>query len=226
MTPPQLEAQSLHKTYSRTVALDRASARVEAGEIVAVTGPSGSGKSTLMLCLAGVLVPDAGQVLLDGQRLDELSERERAIIRRRDFGLVLQFGQLLPELTVADNVAVPLLLAGRTRMDAGRSASIWLERMGAAELATAWPGELSSGQQQRVAIARALVTGPRVIFADEPTGALDSVSAAAVMGTLVTVARETDATLVVITHDNLVAAHADREIVVRNGREDPHQARR
>lgn len=226
MTPPLLEALALRKAYARTRALDGASVAIDAGEIVAVTGPSGSGKSTLMLCLAGVLLPDTGQVRYDGRRLDQLSERERAIIRRREFGLVLQFGQLLPELTAADNVALPLLLDGRSRAGATRAATIWLERMGAADLGSARPGELSAGQAQRVAIARALVTGPRVIFADEPTGALDSVSAATVIDALVAVARESDATLLVITHDNLIAARAEREIVVRDGHEDPSEVRR
>lgn len=219
MTPPLLAAHDLHKSFARTVALNGASVSVEPSEVVAVTGPSGSGKSTLMLCLAGVLAPESGTISYDGRALGALTISERARLRRREFGLVLQFGQLLPELTVVDNVALPLLLDGRRRDESARTATAWLERLGADDLTDASPGELSAGQAQRVAIARALVTGPRVIFADEPTGALDTVSSGQVLDTLVAVARDTAATLLVITHDNLVAARADREIVIRDGRE-------
>ena len=218
MTVPLLTADAVTKTFARTVALQGATMSIDPGEIVAVTGPSGSGKSTLMLCLAGVLVPESGTIGYAGRVLNNLTATDRATLRRREFGLVLQFGQLLPELTAIDNVTVPLLLDGRGRPEARRLAEEWLARLGAAEFAYALPGELSAGQAQRVAIARALVAGPRVILADEPTGALDSVSAAEVMSGLVAVARDTKATMVVITHDNIVAAHADREIVIRDGR--------
>ncbi len=218
MTVPLLTADAVTKTFARTVALQGATMSIDPGEIVAVTGPSGSGKSTLMLCLAGVLVPESGTIGYAGRVLNNLTATDRATLRRREFGLVLQFGQLLPELTAIDNVTVPLLLDGRGRPEARRLAEEWLARLGAAEFAHALPGELSAGQAQRVAIARALVAGPRVILADEPTGALDSVSAAEVMSGLVAVARDTKATMVVITHDNIVAAHADREIVIRDGR--------
>lgn len=221
MSTHLVSAQSVRKTFARTVALDTVTMTADAGEVVAVTGPSGSGKSTLMLCLAGVLRPESGQVCFDGRRLDELDERARARLRRREFGLILQFGQLLPELSVVDNVSLPLLLDDHPRANAVRAARTWLERLGADDLRSAMPGELSAGQAQRVAIARALVTGPRVIFADEPTGSLDSVSTSEVVSTLVATARETGATLMLITHDNMVAAHADREVVIRDGREDP-----
>lgn len=188
-----------------------------AGEVVAVTGPSGSGKSTLLLCLAGVLQPDAGEVTFDGRRLSELSETERTTVRRREFGLVLQFGQLVPELTAAQNVALPLLLDGADTKPAHEVAVSWLERLGVAELAAALPGELSGGELQRVAVARALVTRPKVIFADEPTGALDTVNGAQVLSILLSTAREQGATVVLVTHDNRVAAHADREVVLRDG---------
>ena len=218
MTVPLLTADAVTKPFARTVALQGVTMSIDPGEIVAVTGPSGSGKSTLMLCLAGVLVPESGTISYDGRILSSLTATDRATLRRREFGLLLQFGQLLPELTATDNVTVPLLLDGRGRPEARRLAEDWLVRLGAAEFAHALPGELSAGQAQRVAIARALVAGPRVILADEPTGALDSVSAAEVMSALVAVARDTKATMVVITHDNIVAAHADREIVIRDGR--------
>jgi putative ABC transport system ATP-binding protein len=221
MTTPLLEGRGLHKAFGRTLALRGASLAVRPGEVVAVTGPSGSGKSTLLLCLAGVLTPDEGEVTFAGQRLDALTERDRTRLRRRELGLVLQFGQLVPELTGEQNVALPLLLEKHDRAAAAISARAWLERLGAADLASALPGEMSGGEAQRVAIARALVTGPRAIFADEPTGALDTVSGERVLAALLTAARESSATVVMVTHDNRVAAAADREVLLRDGAVEP-----
>ncbi|MDP3889677.1 ABC transporter ATP-binding protein [Nocardioides sp.] len=217
MTESLLRARSLRKAFGRTEALRGATIDVERGEVVAVTGPSGSGKSTLLLCLAGILRPEAGEIIYDDRRLDRLSESERTKLRRRHFGLVLQFGQLVPELPAVENVALPLLLDGHPRRDAEGAARAWLERLGADQLATALPGELSGGEAQRVAVARALVAGPSVVFADEPTGALDTVSSEEVLGVLLSAARDTDATVVLVTHDNRVAASADREVVLRDG---------
>jgi len=216
-----LAAHAVRKAFGRTEALRGATLSIGDGEVVAVTGPSGSGKSTLLMCLAGVLRPEAGRVEYGGRRLDELSERDRTRLRRREFGLVLQFGQLVPELTAAQNVALPLLFERHERAAAMRSALAWLERLGADDVASARPGELSGGEAQRVAIARALVTGPRVIFADEPTGALDTVSGDRVLNALLTAARASYASVVLVTHDNRVAAHADREIVLRDGVVEP-----
>ena len=212
-----LDAQSLHKSYGRTEALRGASLSVTAGEVVAITGPSGSGKSTLMLCAAGVLRPESGRVTFAGQNLDDLGEAERSRLRRRDFGLVLQFGQLVPEMTAVQNVALPLLLERHDKASSFTAARSWLERLDALDLADARPGEMSGGESQRIAIARALVSGPRVIFADEPTGALDTVNGERVLKVLYEVSRETSASLVLVTHDNRVAAGADREIVLRDG---------
>lgn len=220
-----IEARDLRLSFARTTALDGVSLTVEAGETVAITGPSGSGKSTLMLSLAGVLRPQSGEVRYEDRRIDDLSEQERALLRRRRFGLVLQFGQLLPELTAVENVAVPLLLERHSRAPAQRAARDWLERLGATDVADARPGELSGGQAQRVAIARALVAGPRVVFADEPTGALDSVGGTEVLRTLVDAAQGSGAALVLITHDNRVAAHADREVGLRDGHVEPMSVR-
>ncbi|WP_375426741.1 ABC transporter ATP-binding protein [uncultured Friedmanniella sp.] len=217
MSEPLLSGRNLRKAYDRTSALDAAWFDLSAGEIVAVTGRSGSGKSTLMLCLAGVLRPDSGEVSFDGVRVDRLSEAERSLLRRREFGLVLQFGQLLPELTVDDNVALPLLLDGRPRRDARSAARMWLERFGVAELALARPGQLSGGELQRVALARALVTGPRIVFADEPTGALDSAGTQQVLELVLDTARHEGMSVVLVTHDNTVAAFADREVVLADG---------
>lgn len=216
-----LEGRNLRKAFGRTEALRGASLSVAESEVVAVTGPSGSGKSTLLLCLAGVLRPEAGEVSYSGQRLDELSEKDRTRLRRREFGLVLQFGQLVPELTAVQNVALPLLLERHDKAAAMQAARSWLERLGALDMVDALPGEMSGGEAQRVAIARALVTGPRVIFADEPTGALDTVSGEQVLEALLSTARETSATVVLVTHDNRVAANADREVVLRDGAVDP-----
>jgi putative ABC transport system ATP-binding protein len=212
-----LTARAIRKSFARTEAVRGVSLEVDAGERVAITGPSGSGKSTLLLCLAGVLRPEAGEVLLDGQRLHDLSEADRTRLRRRQVGLVLQFGQLVPELSTVENVALPLLLDGHDRVASRRAALGWLERLGAVEIAEQAPGELSGGEAQRVAVARALVTGPRIVFADEPTGALDSVAGEHVLDQLLVSVRDTGAALVLVTHDNRVAARADRDLVLRDG---------
>lgn len=182
-----------------------------------MTGRSGSGKSTLLLCLAGVLRPEAGEVSYGGRQLEAMSEAERTRLRRREFGLVLQFGQLVPELSAVANVALPLLLERHDRAASRRSALGWLERLGALDLAEARPGELSGGEAQRVAVARALVTSPRVVFADEPTGALDTVSGERVLDALLAASRDAGAAVVLVTHDNRVAARADREVVLADG---------
>jgi putative ABC transport system ATP-binding protein len=212
-----IEARGLRKAYGRTEALRGVSLEVGDGELLAITGPSGSGKSTLLLCLAGILRPEAGEIRFAGARLDDLGEAERTRLRRREFGIVLQFGQLVPELTAAQNVALPLLLERHDRAAALRVALGWLERLGAADLGEALPGELSGGEAQRVAAARALVTSPRVVFADEPTGALDTVAGDQLLETLLAAARETEATVVLVTHENRVAARADREVRLRDG---------
>jgi putative ABC transport system ATP-binding protein len=217
MTEPLLRAHALHLAFGRTEALRGASAEVAPGEVLALTGPSGSGKSTLLLCMAGVLRPQAGSVTYEGRRLDDLSEDDRTRLRRREFGLVLQFGQLVPELSAVQNVMVPLLLERHDRLAARTSALGWLDRLGAAHVADAQPGEMSGGEAQRVAMARALVTGPGLVFADEPTGALDTVSGEQVMEVLLSTVRETGASVVLVTHDNRVAAYADREVVLRDG---------
>lgn len=212
-----VKAHSLRKSFAQTEALRGVSVEIAAGETVAITGPSGSGKSTLLLCLAGILRPEAGEVHYDQQRLDRLGEAERTTLRRREMGIVLQFGQLVPELTAVQNVALPLLLEKHDRASARRAALSWLERLGADDLADQVPAELSGGQAQRVAVARALVAGPKVVFADEPTGSLDTVAGEQVLGQLLGAVRETGATLVMVTHENRVAASADREIVLRDG---------
>ncbi|MFF3944175.1 ABC transporter ATP-binding protein [Streptomyces sp. NPDC001902] len=213
-----MEAVDLHKAYGPTPALDGAEFAIRAGEVVAVMGPSGSGKSTLLHCLAGIVRPDSGQVLYRGRDLTAMSDAERSALRRGDFGFVFQFGQLVPELTCVENVALPLRLNGTRRKEAEARAGEWLARLEVDDLAAKRPGEISGGQGQRVAVARALVTGPRVVFADEPTGALDSLNGERVMRMLTDAARDTDAAVVLVTHEARVAAYSDREVVVRDGK--------
>ncbi|KUJ66068.1 macrolide ABC transporter ATP-binding protein [Streptomyces albus subsp. albus] len=220
MTPAGslLAAQALRKSYGPTPALDGADFSIHAGEVVAVMGPSGSGKSTLLHCLAGIVRPDQGRVLYNGQELSAMSDAQRSTLRRGEFGFVFQFGQLVPELTCLENVALPLRLNGTKRKAAEARAAQWLTRLEIEDLAGKRPGEVSGGQGQRVAVARALVTGPRVVFADEPTGALDSLNGERVMQLLTDAARETQAAVVLVTHEARVAAYSDREVVVRDGK--------
>ena len=215
---PLLVADRLTKSFGPTTALERASLQVMAGEVVAVMGPSGSGKSTLLHCLAGIVAPDSGQVRYQGQDIGAMSDTARSALRRGEFGFVFQFGQLVPELTCLENVALPLRLNRLSRRAAERRAAEWLERLEVAEVADKRPGEVSGGQGQRVAVARALVTAPKVIFADEPTGALDSLNGERVMRLLTDAARQTHAAVVLVTHEARVAAYSDREVVVRDGR--------
>ncbi|MFF0718990.1 ABC transporter ATP-binding protein [Micromonospora sp. NPDC003816] len=213
----QLQARALVKSYGPTPALRGLTLDVAEGEIVAVTGPSGCGKSTLLHCLAGILRPDAGEVTWRDHRIDTWSEAARSRLRRTEFGVLFQFGQLVPELTAAENVALPLLLAGTGRRAARTAALTWLDRLGVADCADVRPGEMSGGQQQRCATARALVTEPRMLFADEPTGALDSLTGEQVLTTLVRLTREQGTAVVLVTHEPRIAAYADREIVMRDG---------
>lgn len=222
MTTPLIEARGLVKRYGTTDALRGASLRLLPGEVLAVTGPSGSGKSTLLHCMSGIVRPDEGEVRYTGgeagaERLDQAGETRRSTLRRTDFGVVFQFGQLVGELTALDNVALPLLLAGTSRAAAHDRAGTWLERFGVRGQAALRPGEMSGGQAQRVALARAMVTGPKAVFADEPTGALDSLAGEQVMTALVHAARESGTAVLLITHDAQVAAYADREATVRDG---------
>src|SRR3984893_11512696 len=190
-----IEAHDIVKSFGQTPALRGASVAIGQGEILAIMGPSGSGKSTLLHCLAGIFRPESGEVWFDGRRLDNLNEAERTRLRRTAFGFVFQFGQLVPELTAADNVALPLLLNRSRRKPAYALAASWLARLGVG--GKGGPrgrrtGELSGGEAQRVALARALALAPKVIFADEPTGSLDSLTGEKVMDLLVGLAREQD----------------------------------
>lgn len=217
MTDHILRADKLVKRFGRTDALRGVDLDVERGEILGIMGPSGSGKSTLLHCLAGILAADAGTVTYDGRRIDQMSEADRSALRRTDFGFVFQFGQLLPELTAVENVSLPLLLDGVRRAEADRRSRATLGELELDRLADSMPGAMSGGEAQRVAVARALVARPRVVFADEPTGSLDSINGERVMERFVELVRHAGTTLIIVTHEPRVAAYADREILVRDG---------
>ena len=215
--PPAIVARGLHKHYGSAHALRGVDVEIARGEIVAIMGPSGSGKSTLLHSLAGVIAPDAGEVRVGDTVISALDDAGRARFRLTRLGFMFQFGQLLPELTAEDNVALPLMLAGIKRKSALVQAHEWLDRLELGAFAKRLPAELSGGQAQRVALSRALVTSPEVLFADEPTGALDSLTAEKVMQTLTEVVRTTGTTLILVTHDGRVASYSDREIFIRDG---------
>lgn len=179
-----LRCEEITVTFGSTRALDRVSLSIGAGESVSIMGASGSGKSTLLQCLAGLRAPESGGVWFDGQALHEMSEKRRSQVRLRDFGFVFQFGELVPELSLLENVALPVWMGGVSRSEANRQASGALERFGIADLAGRRPSDVSGGEQQRAAVARALAHSPKVVFADEPTGALDSVNAQTVLEAL------------------------------------------
>jgi putative ABC transport system ATP-binding protein len=218
MIAPVLSGVGLTHRYGAATVLHDADITVHPGEVVAVTGPSGSGKSTLLHCLAGILVPSEGQVWLGPDRIEGWSESRRAALRGSRLGFVFQFGQLLPELPAVENVALPLLLGGMRRADAVERAATWFAPLGLAGLEQRRPGQLSGGQEQRVAIARAMVTEPEVVFADEPTGALDTDTGHRMMELLTALAGRTGAGLVVVTHDAEVAARCHRTVALRDGR--------
>lgn len=214
---PLLSGRDLHRSFGGELALTGASAFLEPGEVVAVTGRSGAGKSTLLHCLGGLLRPSAGQVLFRDQRLDGLSERQLSQVRRENFGFVLQFGELLPELTLLENVALSLRLLGEGRREARRRSLAMLERLEIDALADRSASEVSGGQAQRAAVARALIHGPKVAFADEPTGSLDRVTADLVLSEFLALARERSTAVLLVTHDADVASRADRHIEMHAG---------
>jgi putative ABC transport system ATP-binding protein len=217
---PVLEAKNLAKTYetggAKVLGLRGVDISIERGEFVAIMGPSGCGKSTLLNLLAGLDRPTAGEVWLDGVRIDELSETDLARLRRRKVGFVFQFFNLVPTLSAVENVELPLLLVGRRRRKARESASELMSDLGISGKEEAAPTDLSGGEQQRVALARALANRPDVVLADEPTGNLDSAAARDVLG-LFRQAQSRGQTLLLVTHDASVASAAERVIMLRDG---------
>ncbi|ACQ82399.1 ABC transporter related [Beutenbergia cavernae DSM 12333] len=213
-----LETRSVSRSFGAMPAVDGVDLTVRAGEVVAVMGPSGSGKSTLLHLVAGLLRPDSGEVWFDGTRLDNQPEHARARTRLRHMGFVFQFGDLVPELTVVENVELPLRLLGTARASARARALEMLDRFGIAEQADRRLSEVSGGQAQRAAVARALVHQPAVVLADEPTGSLDTLTGELVLEELVGAAAERGTAVVLVTHELRVASYADRDVLVRDGR--------
>nr|WP_205864304.1 ABC transporter ATP-binding protein [Planosporangium mesophilum] len=213
-----MSARDVGLTYGKTVALAGASATVAEGSVVALIGASGSGKSSLLYCLAGLLTPDTGEIRLDDVLLNNLSEDERSELRRKHFGFVFQFAELVPELTLRENIALPLELNGWRRADRKKRVDDLLQQLDIVEQADRRPVQVSGGQAQRAAVARAIVHRPRLLFADEPTGSLDSVNGAIVLSAMLQLAKENGTSVVLVTHDTSVAGQADEIIEMRDGR--------
>ena len=214
-----IRTDDIKKSYGETHAMRGISLEIKRGEVLAIMGPSGSGKSTLLHTLAGITRPDSGKVYFNGLRIDNLTDKQRTLLRRSKFGFVFQFSQLVPELTAIDNVAVPLLLNGMGRKAAYQKAEQWLNKVGITDAKlNHLANQLSGGQIQRVAIARAMAINPEVLFADEPTGSLDSLNSELVMKMFIKTAKDNGTTVVMVTHEPTIAAYADREIIVRDGK--------
>lgn len=213
-----ITAENLHRGYSvgkkRIEVLHGIDLQIQRGEKVFLCGPSGAGKTTLMYILAGLEQPEQGKVWVDGQNLYALSRRQQARVRNKWMSYIFQNYYLMPELTALENVMVPAMISGKDSVDKARES---LERVGLGSRIDHLPAELSGGEQQRVAIARALVNSPQVIFADEPTGNLDSRNGAQVMEMLLALSAEDGATLVVVTHDEALAENGDRKLVIKDG---------
>ncbi|MGO1456505.1 ABC transporter ATP-binding protein [Corynebacterium casei] len=216
-TAAVLHLNDVTKDFGGAPVLSGITLDINAGETVAIMGPSGSGKSTLLHCMSGVLTPTSGQVLFKDAVLSDASDAARSRTRLAEFGFVFQDHQLLPELSALDNVALPAMLNGTSRSKARAKAQELLNQLGLGSMVDRRPGQVSGGQAQRIAIARALVTSPAVIFADEPTGALDQATGHEVMQLLSAVVQRTGAALVMVTHDAQVADWMERRIEIRDG---------
>ncbi|MEV6357640.1 ABC transporter ATP-binding protein [Streptomyces hydrogenans] len=212
-----LRAEGVDFFYGEQHAVRNVDFRLMRGEVAAIMGTSGSGKSSLLYCLAGVLPPSNGTVTFDGVQLSSLPDAELSALRRERIGFVFQYGELLPELTVEENAALPLRLAGVAKDRANAAAGRVLDRLGMGDLLRRRASKLSGGQSQRVAVARALAHQPDVVFADEPTGALDTANASAVLDEFLQLARGQDTAVVIVTHDPDVAARADTQYTMTDG---------
>lgn len=216
-----IQVENLTKIYGKgetaVTALDNVSLSVEAGEFLAVMGPSGCGKSTLLYLIGGLDRPSGGQVIIKDQDLNKLSDDALTRLRRREIGFVFQFYNLIPVLTATENAAMPILLDGARTSKAKAKAREWLEKVGLGDRLNNRPDQLSGGQQQRVAVARALVAEPELILADEPTGNLDTHSSEEIADLLRQVANQWGRAVVMVTHDPVVAAHADRILFLKDG---------
>ncbi len=212
-----ISAKNIKKTYGATEILHGVSLDVKQGEVLAIMGPSGSGKSTLLHSLGAIIPVDSGEISFDNHDIAKFNDNKRSILRRTAFGFVFQFSQLVPELTALDNVALPLLLNGVNRNKAYEEAKKWLNEVGLMDKYESTPSEISGGQAQRVAIARAMVLRPKILFADEPTGSLDSLNSEHIMELFIKTAKDNGTTVIIVTHEPSIAAYADREIIVRDG---------
>lgn len=212
-----ISAKNIKKSYGATEILHGVSLDVKQGEVLAIMGPSGSGKSTLLHSLGAIIPVDSGEISFDNHDIAKFNDNKRSILRRTAFGFVFQFSQLVPELTALDNVALPLLLNGVNRNKAYEEAKKWLNEVGLMDKYESTPSEISGGQAQRVAIARAMVIRPKILFADEPTGSLDSLNSEHIMELFIKTAKDHGTTVIIVTHEPSIAAYADREIIVRDG---------
>ncbi len=212
------EGHNLSLSFGPVAALTDASISLSEGESVAIVGPSGSGKSSLLHCLSGILRPTSGSVRFQGVAVDTASDAELIDLRRSAFGFVFQFGELVPELTLVENVALPLRFAGVPRREAETASAAVLSELGLRELLSRRPSQVSGGEMQRAALARGLVHSPKVVFADEPTGALETQAGDVVLELLIDRSRARGASVVLVTHDDRVAARADRVVPMRDGR--------
>ncbi|MFI1924109.1 ABC transporter ATP-binding protein [Streptomyces sp. NPDC020377] len=216
-TSEVLSAKGVDLFYGETPAVRHADISLRRGEVAAITGQSGSGKSSLLYCLAGVLPVARGEVCFEGRALGELDDEALSALRRERFGFVFQYGELLPELTVEENAALPLRLAGQRKAEALAVAGEVLSRLGLSDLRQRRPSQVSGGQSQRIAVARALVHQPAVVFADEPTGSLDSANSTTVLDEFLSLARSLGTAVVLVTHDAQVASRADSRYTMRDG---------
>ncbi len=212
-----LKAQNIHKSFGKLEVLKGINLNVEKGEIVSIVGASGAGKSTLLHVLGTIEKPDMGSILIEGKKVSELNDKALSVFRNKSIGFVFQFHHLLPEFTALENVCIPAFIGGKGKKEAEKEAMKLLEFMSLTDRADHKPSELSGGEQQRVAIARALINKPAVVFADEPSGNLDSQSSQVLHKLFLSLREQFNQTFVIVTHNKELAAMADRKLVIKDG---------
>ncbi len=213
-----IEVKNISKSYDSLRVLDDVSLRIEPGEFLSIVGPSGAGKTTLLQIIGSLEAPDSGHVLYDGTDIVGMKERALAAFRNLNIGFVFQFHQLLPEFTVTENVALPAMIAGKSRHESMEHAAALLSDLGLGSRLTHRPGQLSGGERQRAAVARALINNPRVILADEPSGSLDSRNREELYALFFDLRSRTGNTFVIVTHDESLALTSDRVVRMQDGR--------
>ena len=212
-----LKAQNIHKSFGKLEVLKGINLNVEKGEIVSIVGTSGAGKSTLLHVLGTIEKPDMGSILIEGKKVSELNDKALSVFRNKSIGFVFQFHHLLPEFTALENVCIPAFIGGKGKKEAEKEAMKLLEFMSLTDRNDHKPSELSGGEQQRVAIARALINKPAVVFADEPSGNLDSQSSQVLHKLFLSLREQFNQTFVIVTHNKELAAMADRKLVIKDG---------